>query len=212
MQERTRDCGHRRRGVFTLSLAGVLLWGGVAASGALATTVVQLSDSALADSAVRIVHGVVTDRTAHALPDRTGYYTEYRLRVTEALKGVAKGTREVVFREWGARMPTGEGYWIPGTGELKIGEEVVVFLGAIDTKTQVGFTTGLAQGKFHVRTEGGQKVATRSFKGLSLLDPDGAPADPDARSRKLVDLKRQIRARLHARMKQQPSQGANDGR
>lgn len=172
-----------------------------------ATTVVRLDDGTLIDSAAKVVHGVVVEKTPHALPDGRRFYTEYRIRVSEMLKGEAdeedaEGVREVVFREWGARMPDGRGYWIPGCGSFEVGEEVLVFLGEPDPRTRIGFTTGLAQGKFHILREDGEAKATRklgSSAEVTELGADGKPKEPEVEIRDLEALKRKVRERVSAK-------------
>lgn len=188
-----------RQAVCTV-FAGLFLL--TAGSPAGATTVLRLADEALVDQADRIVHGRVIAKVVHALPDRT-CYTEYRIRVTEVLKGDAPAApaAELTFREWGGKTDAGWGYWIPGTGELDLDQEVVVFLGRPDPATGVGFTTGLAQGKFQVRRKAGREAEVlRDLEGLELLDDDGRPVAPRAapERRRLEDLKRRVRARVEA--------------
>lgn len=168
-------------------------------STAVATTVVHLEDEQLVEASERIVHGKVVAVTANVAKDGERCFTEYRIEVVEILKGGEIDTTEVTFREWGATMPEGWGYWIPGVGRFDVGEEIVVFLGEVDEVDGVGFTTGLAQGKFHIVREGGKATATRRFRQLELVDSSGKRVAPDKDSRDLDELK----ATVHAHIKRQ---------
>lgn len=166
-----------------------------------ATTVVALDDAALVDASERIVHGKVLERTSSRLDDGR-VVTTYRIQVREWLKGEDDGGgAALVFREWGGTLADGSGTWIPGAGSFEVGEEVLVFL-APRGDEGVGFTTGLAQGKFHVRPgPDGAKRASRSLGRLSLVDASGRPVEgaDDKDARDLTELKRKVKERVRRR-------------
>jgi hypothetical protein len=146
---------------------------------ATATTVVALSDADLVHGAKTIVHADVLEKHSVQLQGSGRIYTEYRFHVKDLLKGAAAGDGTVVFREWGGEV-NGVHYWIPGVNGYEPGEEVVTFLGEQDARTGVGFTFGLAQGKFRVeRAEGGKVRLTRRLGSLEVV-PQGAPLAPIA--------------------------------
>ncbi|MHC4831463.1 MAG: hypothetical protein ACYTFT_14095 [Planctomycetota bacterium] len=167
-----------------------------------ATTVVLLGDAELVEGAERIVHGVVFGKEVRLAADGERTFTEYSIKVTELLKGEAdrEGGDVVTFREWGGRLATGEGLWIPGTGSLAVGEEVVVFLSPTDEKSGCTFTTGLAQGKFHVRQEpDGARRATRGLKELRFVDSAGTDVEAVNKIHNLASLKTRVRALVASR-------------
>lgn len=148
---------------------------------AAATTVEALSDADLVKGARTIAHADVTEKRSVRLADGSGrIYTEYRFRVRELMKGAATEAGSaavppsVVFREWGGEAD-GVRYWIPGVNGYEPGEEVVAFLGDADPRTGVGFTYGLAQGKFKIEREAttGKARLTRRLAALELA-PRGA--------------------------------------
>jgi hypothetical protein len=158
-----------------LTFAGLLLASGRAHS----TTVLWLDDDALIDHADQIVHGEVTSATSHWDPVSGRVYTAYTFRSFEVLKGAADQDGEVTFREWGGEID-GVRYLIPGAGRFRPGQEVLAFLGTVDPHTGVGFTAGLAQGKFSVERAGSRARAVRSLTSLVTVEADGATHHPHA--------------------------------
>lgn len=162
-----------------------------------ATTCLLLDESELALRAKTILHGDVTSR-ASFVTDGGRIYTEYRFRPRDVLKGSAGADGQVTFREWGGEV-NGIHYWLPGVGEFREGDEVVAFLGETDPRTGVGFTTGLAQGKFLVTRDAAGARVRRDLGHLVLLDqPGGAPARSPAASdeRNLDAFKASVRGYL----------------
>lgn len=166
-----------------------------------ATTVVALGDAELARGARTIVHGDVVARRSVLAAEGGRIYTEYRFAVRELLKGAAEGDGTVVFREWGGEVG-GVRYWIPGVQGYEPGEEVVAFLGAPDPRTGVGFTVGLAQGKFSVARDRatGKAEVRRALEQLEIVPRPGAapqatPATPGG-PRELGGFLAKIRAEL----------------
>jgi hypothetical protein len=149
------------------------------------TQALRLDDAELVARSRAIVHGEVIARTYHATADGR-IYTRYTFRAHEMLKGRAAAGGTVTFREWGGEAG-GLRYWVPGAGDFDVGDEVIAFLAETDPLTDVGFTTGMAQGKFRiVRSEDtGVARAVRTFGALELVSADGVEtgrvADPDAR-------------------------------
>lgn len=150
------------------SVGVVVLLCSLAAQG---TSVVELDDAQLVERSTTILHGDVTHKNVRVVAETGAYYTEYVFAVRELIKGDQPTTTEVVFREWGGEMG-GLRYWLPGTGKFNVGDEVVVFLGKTDPRTGIGFTTGLAQGKFRVEHDGASSTATavRELGELRLVD------------------------------------------
>ncbi|GIW71017.1 MAG: hypothetical protein KatS3mg102_0559 [Planctomycetota bacterium] len=175
------------------ALLGAVL---LVAAPAAATTVVLLDDDALVARAVAIVHGDVVGKRCARTPDGR-IFTEYRFAIREMLKGEAPPSGVVSFREWGGELD-GLRYWIPGTGRFEIGDEVIVFLGATDATTAVGFTTGLAQGKFRVVRNARGARAIRQLGTLVTIDEEsGEPvAHAERDEHDLEALLARIRARV----------------
>jgi hypothetical protein len=170
----------------------------VAAAPILATTVVLLDESELVARAQTIVHGDVVSKRFVASGEGGRIYTEYHFLPRELLKGAAGPDGTVVFREWGGEI-NGIHYWLPGVGEFQTGDEVVAFLGAPDPRTGIGFTTGLAQGKFTVTRGAGGASVRRDLGHLVLLDrPGGAQVAgaPAGDQRDLEAFKAMIREML----------------
>ena len=165
-----------------------------------ATTVVALDDAQLVRLAKTIVHADVIGKQSYVAGPSGRIYTEYAFRPREVLKGEAGKDGLVIFREWGGEV-NGIHYWLPGVGAFSEGEEFIGFLGEADPQNGVSFTTGLAQGKFHIdRDAQGNARAVRNMGELHLVDPktgqveDGAPRR--AVSVDLSALKEMIRTNL----------------
>ncbi len=157
----------RRMGAAVLALAVGCLWHAAAP----ATEAIRLDDAELVARSTRIVYADVIGRRALRVPDGR-IYTEYRLRIREALKGGGRRGETIVFREWGGSVGDVH-YWIPGCGRFEVGQRVIAFLAPVDPHTGVGFTTGLAQGKIHVIDTPRGPEAIRSFGDLTLRTPNG---------------------------------------
>jgi hypothetical protein len=190
----------RRTLVAAAALAAVLLT--TAPPGARATTVVALSDADLARGARTIVHADVAEKRSFLHAPSGRIFTEYRFALRELLKGEESARGSVVFREWGGEVG-GVRYWIPGVDGYEPGEEVVAFLGEEDARTGVGFTFGLAQGKFRVERDAasGEARLTRRLGALELLPPPtppgaAAPLAPRDAARDLDLFKTFVRAEV----------------
>jgi hypothetical protein len=163
-----------------------------------ATTVVALDDAALTRGARTIIHGDVISKESFVAAQGGRIYTEYRFAVREVLKGAADADGTVTFREWGGEVG-GTHYMIPGLHGYGLGEEVVTFLGTADPRTGVGFTYGLAQGKFNVTRDAatGKAVVTRNLHELNLLPrPGGAAPASQGEGGELEAFKAKIRAEV----------------
>ncbi|MEZ6186516.1 MAG: hypothetical protein R3F62_16095 [Planctomycetota bacterium] len=128
----------------------------------------------MAERAELVVHGVVSVTKAEKSDDGA-IVTQIEVDVVEALKGTPGET--FTFTVYGGILGN-RGSAIAGAPTFKRGEELVVFLTAENSK---GLRTaiGLAQGKFSVREEKGQKLAFRNMQGLRLVDPKtGEEEDP----------------------------------
>ncbi len=158
-------------------LAGVLLFAGTAG----AATVQRLTLGQLAERSERVFIGTVAAQRAEAeiAPVRVWTYT--RFSVEETLKGPK--SRDFTLRQLGGDA----GRWVqkvPGYATFAPGERVMLFL----ERTQTGrlVVTGLAQGKFTLRTDAksGLVTAERNLAGLGFPGPaprtlTGQPTDPN---------------------------------
>jgi hypothetical protein len=107
----------------------------------------------------------------------------------------------IVVRVRGGRVGTIEQEVI-GAPKLADGERVVLFLGAEEHGARE--IVGLAQGAFEVETDPktGAVVCHNSIDGLSLVDPTGGDAAPEALRLSLKDLAARVtaeRERIDAR-------------
>lgn len=152
-------------------VASTAVVAGTGAGPAAASTVVLLDDQGLADEAARVVHGEVVSVRPGLARDGVRIYTDVTIRATEMLKGQADGSGLVTFRHWGGELG-GRRYVIPGAAELRLGDEVVAFLGDEVGADRAGFTVGLAQGLFHVVRDPATGAASvhRRFGGLNVVD------------------------------------------
>ncbi len=169
-----------------------------------ATTVVALDDGELARGSRTVLHGDVVSKQSFVAAQGGRIFTEYRFAVRDLVKGAANADGTVVFREWGGEAG-GVRYWVPGVAGYEVGEEVVAFLGDADPRTGVGFTYGLAQGKFKVERDAasGRAVVRRDLSSLKLEprpgDDRAAPPPEGAeppRGRDLGAFKAKLRAEL----------------
>ncbi len=165
----------RHRFPIPLLALGLVAAAAVAASAgagpAAASTVVLLDDQGLVDEAARVVHGEVVDLRPGLARDGVRIYTDVTIRAVEVLKGQADAGGLVAFRQWGGEIG-GRRYVIPGAAELRLGAEVVAFLGDERGPDRAGFTVGLAQGLFHVVRDAstGEASVHRRFAGLNVVD------------------------------------------
>ena len=184
-----------RRSVLAIGLAAAAALALAVRLGA--TTVVALGDDELVALSRVIVHGDVVGKESRLAAEGGRIYTEYRFRVRELMKGEAGSDQTIAFREWGGRVGNVH-YWLPGVGEFALGEEVVAFLGEPDARTGIGFTTGLAQGKFRVlRPADGTPRVRRELGVLRLIDRGGTEVQAEqADERDLEAFKTSIRRRI----------------
>lgn len=97
--------------------------------------------------------------------------SECLLEVQRTFKGAAQPY--CTLRLPGGVRADGSGLMIPGVPRLVAGEETLLFLGP-EGRGGMRMPTGLAQGRFHVRTEAsGQKRLVRDTSALALVAGDG---------------------------------------
>jgi hypothetical protein len=115
--------------------------------------------SEFTEEAAAVVHGTVSNiHTENDVTDNGAkiIYTYATLDVKEVLKGPIH-TRSILIREIGG---TKDGYTvdIPGSPELKEGEDTVLFLGTQNAKDQSFEITGLELGKYSLEEKNGQST------------------------------------------------------
>ena len=181
----------RQRCVTCSAVLAALLVG----TAAHATTVVALSNRALAEDAVVIATGRCVElRTAW---EGRVLVTVATIAVTDVLKGDPGGTVTIALpggADANRKFPIAMTY--PGAPQITINEEVMVFLAP-----EEGITTGLtilgfSQGKFSiVDDEQGEKVVSRNLSAVTLRSPAGTRRGTATRAR-LADFKNEIRGYL----------------
>jgi hypothetical protein len=174
-----------RRIVVPLLIA-TLLAARAGASAALRASVEDLT------AASRVVaEGVVTDHSVTLDRAAGVIWTEHRLRVGSVLSGDAGET--IVVRVRGGRVGTIEQEVI-GAPKLADGERVVLFLGPEEQGARE--IIGMAQGAFEVETDPktGAVLCHNSIDGLSLVDPAGGDAAPEALRLSFKDLAARVTA------------------
>jgi hypothetical protein len=138
-------------------LIGVGLWPGVGA-----TAMYRLSLQQLSRGAETIVLGTVTDQMSAWNDLHTAIYTDVRVEVEEAIKGVVGP--EVTFRIAGGEVGN-IGMRTSTDPTFHIEERVIVFLRAEGSTAQL---VGLKQGKFTVSdgtvTQEGQVIPVPDFR------------------------------------------------
>jgi len=156
-----------------------------------ASTAVRASVEDLTAASRLVAEGVVTDHSVTLDRAAGVIWTEHRLRVGSVLAGDAGET--LVVRVRGGRVGTIEQEVI-GAPKLADGERVVLFLGAEEHGARE--IVGLAQGAFEVETDPqtGAVVCHNSIDGLSLVDPAGGDAAPEALRLSFKDLTARVTA------------------
>jgi hypothetical protein len=145
-------------------IMGVLFYGLMLSSMAMATSIRKLDFSQLVDESEVVVYGNVLDTHSYLMPSRGWVLTDTRIEVLHAVKGEAGSV--VTVTELGGVVGD-HGMVVPGTARFDPGEQVVVFLKNVGGKWR---TAGLIQGKFSVVDEGGKKIAVTA---VSMEDGRG---------------------------------------
>ena len=132
---------------------------------AFAVKFVPASLDELSNRAQAVIHGTVREKVVER--DETGrVYTKVQIAVTDTWKGAATQVFTIV--QFGGTL--GERtYEVDGQAKLEIGEEVVLFL--VMNQRKQGVIVGLAQGKFEVREEAGEKKVRNLFHGKDPKAP-----------------------------------------
>ncbi|MEW6158649.1 MAG: hypothetical protein AB1813_14550 [Verrucomicrobiota bacterium] len=162
------------------------------APGLRAIIISPLSVEELTDQAEWIVQGMVRAKTCQA--DASGrIYTRVELELTEVWKGkLSAKTLEIV--QGGGTLGERRSV-VPFQAEYAVGEEVVAFL--VRNTRGEAVTLGLAQGKFGVWTERGEKMAANALNGRPM--PSGASltagATNAAKKWTVTELKRRVQVR-----------------
>lgn len=144
---------------------------GLVAGPASATIMVPLSLEDLTGDASAIVRARVVDRSAAWDDQRQRIYTTTVLDVTETVWSAAPLGRQVRVRTLGGEV--GEvGMKVAGTPDLKLGEEVLLFL-RDDARAAGAFAViGMNQGRFSMRTDSaGRLIATPTWEGIAFAKP-----------------------------------------
>lgn len=132
---------------------------------------VPLSLEELATESTAIVRARVLDRSAAWDDERKRIYTTTVLEVVESVYSATPLGREVRVRTLGGEV--GEvGMKVAGTPDLKLGEEVLLFLRP-DAKVPTSFAViGMNQGRFSMRTDSaGRLIATPTWDGIAFARP-----------------------------------------
>jgi hypothetical protein len=171
------------------------------AAGAAASVAVRATVEDLTEASRVVAEGVVTEHTVTLDRAKGAIWTEHRLKVGRMLAGDAAAT--IVVRVRGGRVGTMEQEVI-GAPKLEDGERVVLFLGPEDRGARE--IVGLAQGAFTVETDPktGATSCRNSVEGLSLADPSGGDAPPEAIRLSLDDLAARVaaqRVKIDARLR-----------
>lgn len=153
---------HRRMVVPSLALAAAIT---AAATGTFASTFLKQSVGDLMRASHGIVHARVTQVTSDWNADRTYIFTHVTLEVKRALQGPKRAYETV-------RVPGGQvGDFravMEGAPEFRVGDDVVVFLGAWDDG--VTMVEGYFQGVSRVERDaaGNEMLRGGSANGLSM--------------------------------------------
>lgn len=117
-----------------------------------------------------ILHGTVKN-VSDGIDARGLPYTEITIRVSETIKGQASG--DYTFRQFGLLKPRSMGNGLTNLmvtpaafATYRKGEETILFLYKLASRTGFRTTTGLGQGKFNVTVAG----ATNQFNNAGLFD------------------------------------------
>jgi len=174
-------------------LAAVLLLSFTAAPYLSATTLEKLSMDQLIERSTSIVRGTVVN--SYAMQRGTVIYTNYRLRVSQTLKGAAPATFDISVP--GGQM-SGVRQSFSGSPKLDAGAEYVVFVWT--SRSGIHHTLGLAQGVFDVKTvPGGQVMLSRGTIDAQMVDANGKEAEDRGASislPRLVQRVHDVEARL----------------
>jgi hypothetical protein len=158
---------------------------------AFALQVVPLSIGELTAKSDLIAHGTV--RSVTYQEDSTGrIYTEVEIEASEIWKGTNQpGIIHVLH---GGGVVGSRRVVVSGQVQYPVGEEVVAFL--VFNERGQAITLGLAQGKFHVRTDAqtGEKLAANPFHGIGYNGAalSATPISPTASRLTLGSLKQQV--------------------
>lgn len=164
---------------FLAAAALLLLWGLAEAA-----TVKALSPGALADRSAVVFIGTVSGQESRFVSGPNHVVTETTFTVEKAVKGSVGATW--VLTQLGGVVGEGaamRGTAVPGYATFEKGERVVLFLEATATGRLV--PTGLAQGKYRVIEQDGERLAVRALGELHMVGHGadrhllGAPRDPN---------------------------------
>ncbi|HLH19074.1 MAG TPA: hypothetical protein VKX45_17770 [Bryobacteraceae bacterium] len=175
------------RFLFWLAVCGMPLQG---------ATLERLSMADMIARSTAIVRGKVTGSTAAF--SGPVIYTHYTVQVTEALKGTASGTVDVVL-PGGVAQNLRQSF--AGTPTLDTGAEYVLFL--YTGKSGLTTIVGLTQGLFTLNSAAaGDPTATRTATRELMLDrATGRPVKDDTLVMKMSSLRAQIAAALQGAAK-----------
>ncbi|MFT5058422.1 MAG: hypothetical protein ACI89E_001195 [Planctomycetota bacterium] len=137
-------------------------------SSAQAGTAIRMDVEELVDGADRIVQGRISGR--RTLRDSAGrVVTDFEMQVERTFLGQPASVRTI--RIPGGVTADGRGLVLPGMPEIRVGEEVVLFLNGEGMQ----MPTGMSQGKYRVMSDGhGTQQVMRSTGSLELMSAAGA--------------------------------------
>ncbi len=172
----------------------VLLSGFLLCGAASATLVVALPLDRLIDQAEEVMVARVEAMQSRWTADHSAIVTEVTVQVVDSMKGGNQRGERVIVRREGGEVG-GVGMLVSGAAHFVAGEEVVLFLERRQGTSATLWTVGMAQGKMHVATSAGRKMAVRDTSGLSALPGSAGAPSAEPRARPLEELVRYVRAR-----------------
>ncbi len=149
----------------SLGICGVASLALCLASSAQATTVVSLSLEELVKRSDLVVRATVQGQRAFVEGPRDWIYTVSDLNVHESLKGDTKAGVTLQVRQVGGTVGDIE-MQLEGNANLRVGEEVLIFLDRDEVRPGYHYVVGLAQGKYGIDRSGPAPVVVRNLHGL----------------------------------------------
>ena len=138
-----------------------------------AATVELLNLKELSERSAVVLVGEVVEQSTYLIGPPHSVFTRTQFRVDERLKGEVPNLWTLEQLE--GTVGTGDERLeqkVPGYARFIVGERVVLFLERTDTGRLV--VTGLAQGKYRLKSIAGQTIAMRSLDGLEMVNTSRA--------------------------------------
>ncbi len=177
-----------------LPLAALASLGGLSASTAEATTLVQLSTDQLVDASDVIVRGVVTEVWTETDSSTGHIWTHAQVEVSSVLKG---GETELIIIEQPGGSWGGKTTEVIGAARFSVGEDAYFFVEHLDS----GHTalTGMFQGKFNIQMDpyARQNIVRRfSVSPTVEFDHRFIPLPPEDQRVNTIDFEEHILTRV----------------